>query len=221
MHEDFQDLHDLLMAAGGHHPGMLVVRFDSDPRNNMTDRGSRPRSPSSNHRAFPSPITFTCSTTGHQHPARPNVAATRLRTFDHPSLSSSTASFSKWARRRRRQTPASFMRKGRPEPSRSLPARGGPNRRSPGRKHLDRDRRAAGPVRRGIHRTGRAAATRNPRLLFRFSGVVPVAVRRAAVPGVVVPATAPDHPVRGLGRPPRAIVRPGSASANSPSSPPA
>ena len=37
--QDFQDLHDLLMAAGGHHPGMLVVRFDSDPRNNMTDRG--------------------------------------------------------------------------------------------------------------------------------------------------------------------------------------
>jgi predicted nuclease of predicted toxin-antitoxin system len=37
--EDFQDLHDLLMVAGGHHPGMLVVRFDNDPRNNMTDRG--------------------------------------------------------------------------------------------------------------------------------------------------------------------------------------
>ena len=37
--EDFQDLHDLLMAADGHHPGMLVVRFDSDPRNKMTDRG--------------------------------------------------------------------------------------------------------------------------------------------------------------------------------------
>ncbi len=36
--EDFEDLHDLLMAAGGHHPGILVVRFDSDPRNNMTDR---------------------------------------------------------------------------------------------------------------------------------------------------------------------------------------
>ncbi len=37
--EDFEDLHDLLMAAGGHHPGMLVVRFDNDPRHNMTDRG--------------------------------------------------------------------------------------------------------------------------------------------------------------------------------------
>jgi predicted nuclease of predicted toxin-antitoxin system len=37
--EDFTDLHDLLMAAGGHHPGILVVRFDSDPRHNLTDRG--------------------------------------------------------------------------------------------------------------------------------------------------------------------------------------
>jgi predicted nuclease of predicted toxin-antitoxin system len=38
-HDDFEDLHDLLMAAGGHHPGILVVRFDSDPRHNLTDRG--------------------------------------------------------------------------------------------------------------------------------------------------------------------------------------
>jgi predicted nuclease of predicted toxin-antitoxin system len=37
--EDFTDLHDLIMAAGGHHPGMLVVRFDNDPRHNLTDRG--------------------------------------------------------------------------------------------------------------------------------------------------------------------------------------
>ena len=37
--EDFTDLHDLLMAAGGHHPGILVVRFDSDPRHNPSDRG--------------------------------------------------------------------------------------------------------------------------------------------------------------------------------------
>ena len=37
--KDFQDLHDLIMAAGGHHPGMLVVRFDNDPRHNLTDRG--------------------------------------------------------------------------------------------------------------------------------------------------------------------------------------
>ena len=31
-------LHDLIIAAGGHHPGMLVVRFDNDPRHNLTDR---------------------------------------------------------------------------------------------------------------------------------------------------------------------------------------
>jgi hypothetical protein len=37
--EDFQDLHDLIMAAGGHHPGILLVRFDRDPRHNLTDRG--------------------------------------------------------------------------------------------------------------------------------------------------------------------------------------
>jgi predicted nuclease of predicted toxin-antitoxin system len=37
--EDFEDLHDLVMAAGGHHPGMLVVRFDNNPRHNLTDRG--------------------------------------------------------------------------------------------------------------------------------------------------------------------------------------
>jgi predicted nuclease of predicted toxin-antitoxin system len=37
--EDFTDLHDLIMAAGGHHPGLLVIRFDNDPRHNLTDRG--------------------------------------------------------------------------------------------------------------------------------------------------------------------------------------
>jgi predicted nuclease of predicted toxin-antitoxin system len=35
---DFEDLHDLVMAAGGHRPGMLIVRFDDDPRHNMSDR---------------------------------------------------------------------------------------------------------------------------------------------------------------------------------------
>ena len=37
--DDFTDLHDLLMAGGGHHPGILLVRFDRDPRHNLTDRG--------------------------------------------------------------------------------------------------------------------------------------------------------------------------------------
>jgi predicted nuclease of predicted toxin-antitoxin system len=37
--EDFADLHELVTAAGGHHPGLLVVRFDNDPGHNLTDRG--------------------------------------------------------------------------------------------------------------------------------------------------------------------------------------
>jgi predicted nuclease of predicted toxin-antitoxin system len=37
--EDFRDLHDLLMAGGGHHLGILLVLFDRDPRHNLTDRG--------------------------------------------------------------------------------------------------------------------------------------------------------------------------------------
>ena len=36
---DFTDLHDLIMAAGGHHPGILLIRFDNDPRHDLTDRG--------------------------------------------------------------------------------------------------------------------------------------------------------------------------------------
>jgi predicted nuclease of predicted toxin-antitoxin system len=37
-HEDFAALHDLVMAVGGHHKGILVVRFDNDPRHNLTER---------------------------------------------------------------------------------------------------------------------------------------------------------------------------------------
>jgi predicted nuclease of predicted toxin-antitoxin system len=36
--KDFEALHDLVMAAGGHYPGLLIVRVDRDPRHNMTDR---------------------------------------------------------------------------------------------------------------------------------------------------------------------------------------
>ena len=38
-HDDFEDLHDLVMTAAGHHAGILIVRFDNDPRHNLTDRG--------------------------------------------------------------------------------------------------------------------------------------------------------------------------------------
>jgi predicted nuclease of predicted toxin-antitoxin system len=36
--EDFTDLHDLILAAGGHHSGVLIIRFDNDPHHNLTDR---------------------------------------------------------------------------------------------------------------------------------------------------------------------------------------
>jgi len=36
-HGDFDDLHDLVVsAAQGHHQGIMVVRYDSNPRNNMS-----------------------------------------------------------------------------------------------------------------------------------------------------------------------------------------
>ena len=37
-HEDFAALHDLVTAVGGRHSGILVVRFDNDPRHNLTER---------------------------------------------------------------------------------------------------------------------------------------------------------------------------------------
>ena len=39
-HENFAALHDLVMAVGGNHPGILVVRFDIDPRHNLTERAT-------------------------------------------------------------------------------------------------------------------------------------------------------------------------------------
>ena len=38
-YDDFEDLHNLVIAAAGHHAGILIVRFDNDPRHNLTDRG--------------------------------------------------------------------------------------------------------------------------------------------------------------------------------------
>jgi predicted nuclease of predicted toxin-antitoxin system len=36
-YEDFEDMHDLVVfAARGHHEGVLVVRYDNNPRNNMS-----------------------------------------------------------------------------------------------------------------------------------------------------------------------------------------
>jgi hypothetical protein len=36
-HDDFRDLHLLIQAASGHHPGIAIVRMDNDPRKDMTD----------------------------------------------------------------------------------------------------------------------------------------------------------------------------------------
>jgi hypothetical protein len=34
---DFEDLHDLVvLAAQGHHEGILIVRYDNNPKNNMS-----------------------------------------------------------------------------------------------------------------------------------------------------------------------------------------
>jgi hypothetical protein len=35
--DDFEDLHELIMAAGGHHPGLILIYFDADPRQRLSD----------------------------------------------------------------------------------------------------------------------------------------------------------------------------------------
>ena len=35
-HDDFELLHDLVVVARGHHPGILVVRRDNDPTRDMS-----------------------------------------------------------------------------------------------------------------------------------------------------------------------------------------
>jgi predicted nuclease of predicted toxin-antitoxin system len=36
---DFTDLHDVVIAAGGEHPGIFLSRFDGDPTKDMKPRG--------------------------------------------------------------------------------------------------------------------------------------------------------------------------------------
>src|SRR5438105_7130767 len=38
-HHDFEDLHNLLAVGGGHHPGILVVRKDNDPKRDLSVPG--------------------------------------------------------------------------------------------------------------------------------------------------------------------------------------
>jgi predicted nuclease of predicted toxin-antitoxin system len=39
-HDDFEELHNLVIAVGGHHPGIFVVRKDNNPKRDLTVRGS-------------------------------------------------------------------------------------------------------------------------------------------------------------------------------------
>jgi predicted nuclease of predicted toxin-antitoxin system len=38
-HRDFENLHELLMSAQGHYPGILVIRQDNDPTRDLSPRG--------------------------------------------------------------------------------------------------------------------------------------------------------------------------------------
>lgn len=38
-HDDFEDLHELVLVSGGHHPGIFVVRKDNDPTRDLTPGG--------------------------------------------------------------------------------------------------------------------------------------------------------------------------------------
>lgn len=37
--QDFLDLHDLILAARGQHPGLLLIYLENDPRRDLTPRG--------------------------------------------------------------------------------------------------------------------------------------------------------------------------------------
>jgi predicted nuclease of predicted toxin-antitoxin system len=38
-HDDFLELHELILAAGGHHHGVLMIRRDNDKSRDLTPRG--------------------------------------------------------------------------------------------------------------------------------------------------------------------------------------
>jgi predicted nuclease of predicted toxin-antitoxin system len=38
-HDDFEELHDLVLQVRGHHPGILIVCRENDPRRDLTPRG--------------------------------------------------------------------------------------------------------------------------------------------------------------------------------------
>jgi predicted nuclease of predicted toxin-antitoxin system len=38
-YEDFENLHNLIVAAQGHHPGILIIRQDNDPNRDLKPAG--------------------------------------------------------------------------------------------------------------------------------------------------------------------------------------
>jgi len=38
-YDDFEELHNLVRAAGGHHPGVLTVRRDNNPKRDLDEKG--------------------------------------------------------------------------------------------------------------------------------------------------------------------------------------
>jgi predicted nuclease of predicted toxin-antitoxin system len=38
-YDDFEQLHDLVIQAAGHHPGILVIRKENNPKRDLTPRG--------------------------------------------------------------------------------------------------------------------------------------------------------------------------------------
>lgn len=38
-YDDFQQLHELVIEAGGHHPGIFIVRRDNDPTKDLSPKG--------------------------------------------------------------------------------------------------------------------------------------------------------------------------------------
>ena len=38
-HDDFKNLHELIMEVGGHYPGILIVRKDNDPQRDLKPPG--------------------------------------------------------------------------------------------------------------------------------------------------------------------------------------
>jgi predicted nuclease of predicted toxin-antitoxin system len=38
-HHDFENLHELILVARGHHPGILIVRKDNNPKRDLSESG--------------------------------------------------------------------------------------------------------------------------------------------------------------------------------------